>query len=213
MIRIALAFALAAFAPLTFAQVTSTSQTQTNTASSAGASNQGVQLSNTFEATDHMRYSGTQRVEQVAPIALGGAAAGFSNENCANTAQGAVGSFWASVALSKVKESIRCNARRDAGVYTALAADSDQHREGDMGAKLRAMARWSQCTATEAQTEACKALGILPPKDTMTTAPEQDNAGQAIPHRESGWTNEKMIDKAKTPSARDSGWIEPTHNP
>ncbi len=184
MIRIIFAMALVAFAPLSFAQVTSTSQTQVQTGSSAGAVNSGVSLSNTFEASDRMHYDyGTQRVEQVAPLALGGAAAGFSNENCANTTQGGVSTFWFSAAKGNAKESIRCNARRDAGVYTALAADARDNGDVEGGWKLRKMAQWKMCTATEADVEACKRLGILP-NDNMKNGPEQDNAGQSIARRE-----------------------------
>lgn len=209
--RILLAIALAAFAPLSFAQVTSTSQTQVQSGASAGASNNGVSLSNTFEAGDRMRYDyGTQRVEQVAPLALGGAAAGFSNENCANTTQGGVSTFWFSAAKGNAKESIRCNARRDAGVYTALASDARDNGDAAGGWKLRKMAQWKMCTATEADVEACKRLGILP-NDTMTNGAEQDNSGQAIPHREAGWTNESMIDKRKAPI--DGRNVDATHNP
>lgn len=214
MIRYLLAGLIAAASLPAAAQVTSTSQTAVQSGASAGASNNGVSLNNTFEGTDHMRYNyGTQRIEQVAPLSLGGASAGFSNENCANTTQGGLSTMWFSAAKGNAKESIRCNARRDAGVYTALADSSDQHHEGDMGAKLRAMARWSQCTATAAQEAACKAVGILPVEAMLDTAPEQDNSGQRIPHRDAGWTNASQVDKSRTPAARDSGWIEPTHNP
>ena len=162
MIRIIFAMALVAFAPLSLAQVTSTSQTQVQTGSSAGAVNSGVSLSNTFEATDRMHYDyGKQRVEQVAPLALGGAAAGFSNENCANTTQGGLSTFWFSAAKGNAKESIRCNARRDAGVYVALAADAAQAGLADAAAKLRAMAWFQKCTATEQEIEACQRMGLI----------------------------------------------------
>jgi hypothetical protein len=171
-------------ASLANAQVTSTSSTQVQTGSSAGAVNSGVSLNNTFEGSDHMRYDyGKQRIEQVAPLALGGAAAGFSNENCANTTQGGVSTFWFSAAKGNAKESIRCNARRDAGVYTALAADARDNGDVEGGWKLRKMAQWKMCTATEADVEACKRLGILP-NDNMKNGPEQDNAGQSIARRE-----------------------------
>lgn len=211
MIRILLATALIAVTPLSFAQVTSTSQTQVQTGSSAGAVNSGVSLSNTFEASDHMRYDyGTQRVEQVAPLALGGAAAGFSNENCANTTQAGGGTFWFNIAGSRAKESIRCNARRDAGVYVALAADAAQVGLIDAANKLRAMAWYQKCTATEQEIAACQRLGLIGTDGNPVVA---DSYRARIPSRPAGWTNEPMIDKTKTPAANDSGWVEPTHNP
>ena len=209
--RLLLLALCAATAPA-FAQVTSTSQTAVQTGASAGASNSGVtNLSkNVFESSDHMKYDyGTQRIDQVAPLSLGGAAAGFSNENCANTAQIGGAFPWLSLAKADPKESIRCNARRDAGVYTALAADSRANGEVEMSSRLRAMARWSQCTATAAQIEACKAVGILPPTNTLDVAPEQDNAGQDLARGVAAFSADPSVDKNRTPATRDSGWIEP----
>lgn len=213
MIRILSAVAFILIAPASFAQVTSTSSTQVQTRSSAGAVNSGVTNSNVFEGTDHMRYDyGHQRIEQVAPVALGGAAAGFSNENCANTAQLGGGTFFFNAAKADPKESIRCNARRDAGVYTALAADARDNGDVTGGWKLRKMAQWKMCTATEADVEACKRLGIIP-NDTMKNGAEQDNSGQSIPRRESGWTNQSMIEKSQVIPVKNSGSSETARNP
>lgn len=209
--RYIFAIALAAFAPLSFAQVSSSSQTQVQSGAQAGASNSGVSLSNTFEAGDHMKYDyGTQRVEQVAPLALGGAAAGFSNENCANTTQGGIATMWFSAAKGNATESIRCNARRDAGVYVALAADAREAGLRDAEAKLRAMAWFQKCTATAQEIDACQRLGLI---GTDGKPVVFDNYRASIPTRPAGWTNEPLIDKNRTPAARDSGWINPSHNP
>jgi hypothetical protein len=169
------------------AQVTSTSQTQVQTSAQAGASNNGVSLTNTFEGTDHMRYDyGHQRVEQVAPMALGGAAAGFSNENCANTGQIAGGTFWFNFGKATPEESIRCNARRDAGVYVALAADAREAGLIDAAAKLRAMAWFQKCTATKQEIDACQRLGLIGSDGQPVVS---DSYLAVIPHRPEGWTN------------------------
>jgi len=211
MIRYLLAGLIAAASLPAAAQVTSTSQTAVQSGASAGASNNGVSLNNTFEGADHMRYDyGHQRVEQVAPLSLGGAAAGFSNENCANTTQGGIATMWFSAAKGNATESIRCNARRDAGVYVALAADAAQVGLADAAAKLRAMAWFQKCTATAQEIDACQKLGLI----GMDGQPVVSDSYRArIPSRPAGWTNEQTIDKTKTPAAYDSGWVEPTHNP
>ncbi len=211
--RYLLAMALAAFAPLSFAQVTSTSQTQVQSGAQAGASNSGVTnvSKNVFEAGDHMKYDyGTQRVEQVAPLALGGAAAGFSNENCANTTQAGASTFWFSLAKGNATESIRCNARRDAGVYVALAADAREAGLRDAESKLRAMAWFQKCTATAQEIDACQRLGLI---GTDGKPVVSDSYRASIPTRPAGWTNEQLIDKNRTPAAHDSGWVNPSHNP
>lgn len=179
--------------------VDSTSTSNVSTGAQAGANNQG----NTFQTATTFNSPGQQdrttaRVEAVAPLGLGGAAAGFSNENCANTVQGGISTMWFAAAKGSAKESIRCNARRDAGVYVALAADARDNGYRIQAAALRTMAWWKMCTATEADVEACKRLGLLGDED-MKNAPEQDNSGTAIPHRESGWTNEAMVDKREVP--------------
>jgi hypothetical protein len=157
------------------------------------------------------------RVETVAPLSLGGAAAGFSNENCANTGQIAGGTFWFNFGKATPEESIRCNARRDAGVYTALAADARDNGDVDGGWRLRKMAQWKMCTATAADTEACQSLGIIPRDRSMRNAPERDDSVRlppvdpspvAIPSRPAGWTNESTIEKSKTPAARDGDPIQ-----
>lgn len=210
MIRYLLAGLIAAASLPAAAQVTSTSQTAVQSGASAGASNSGVSLNNTFEGTDHMRYNyGTQRIEQVAPLSLGGASAGFSNENCANTTQGGLSTMWFSAAKGNATESIRCNARRDAGVYVALAADAAQVGLADAAAKLRAMAWFQKCTATAQEIDACQRLGLIGSDGQPVVS---DSYHATIPTRPAGWTNEATIDKNRSPAARDSGWIEPTHN-
>jgi hypothetical protein len=204
-----LLLAICFFISPVFAQVTSNSTTDVQSGASAGASNNGVTLDsqNVFEAGDHMRYSGTQRFEQVAPLSLGGASAGFSNENCANTTQGGLSTFWFSAAKGNATESIRCNARRDAGVYVALADVEDAKGHRDIGEKLRSMARYQKCTATQQEIEACQMLGLIG-KDGGPIV-ETDSYRAVIPTRPVGWSNEPQIDKTRTPAARDSGWIEP----
>lgn len=211
MIRYLLAGLIAAASLPAAAQVSSSSQTAVQSGASAGASNNGVSLNNTFEGTDHMRYNyGTQRIEQVAPLSLGGASAGFSNENCANTTQGGLSTMWFSAAKGNATESIRCNARRDAGVYVALAADAAQVGLADAAAKLRAMAWFQKCTATAQEIDACQRLGLI---GTDGQPVVSDSYRATIPTRPAGWTNASQVDKSRTPAAHDSGWIEPTHNP
>lgn len=213
MIRYLFAALLVAAAFPAAAQVTSSSQTQVQSGAQAGASNSGVTnvSKNVFEAGDHMKYDyGTQRVEQVAPLSLGGASAGFSNENCANTTQGGIATMWFSAAKGNATESIRCNARRDAGVYVALAADAREAGLRDAESKLRAMAWFQKCTATAQEIDACQRLGLI---GTDGKPVVSDSYRASIPTRPAGWTNEATIDKSRTPAARDSGWVEPTHNP
>jgi hypothetical protein len=212
MIRYLLAGLIAAASLPAAAQVTSTSQTAVQSGASAGASNNGVSLNNTFEGTDHMRYNyGTQRIEQVAPLSLGGASAGFSNENCANTTQGGLSTMWFSAAKGNATESIRCNARRDAGVYVALAADADANNNHVIAAKLRSMAIFQKCTATEQELAACKQLGLVADGGTASVNIDSYRAKHAGDPM--GISDAPQVDKARTPAARDSGWIEPTHNP
>lgn len=210
MIRSVIALALVAFAPLSFAQVTSTSSTQVQTGSSAGAVNSGVTNSNVFEGADHMRYDyGHQRIEQVAPLALGGAAAGFSNENCANTTQGGLSTMWFSAAKGNATESIRCNARRDAGVYVALADDARAAGLPDAAAKLRAMAWFQKCTATQQEIAACQRMGLIGNDGQPVVA---DSYHANIPTRQPGtlWQDGRQVDMRGVPVDNGSN---PRHNP
>lgn len=208
--KLILAVSLTLIAPLANAQVTSTSSTQVQTGSSAGAVNSGVTNSNVFEGTDHMRYSyGTQRVEQVAPLSLGGAAAGFSNENCANTTQGGLSTMWFSTAKGNATESIRCNARRDAGVYVALADDAKSNGLPDQAAKLRAMAWYQKCTATQQEIAACQRLGLIGNDGNPVVA---DSYRASIPTRPEGtyWQDGRQVDMRGVPVDGGSNF---RHNP
>jgi hypothetical protein len=175
-------------------------QTQVQTGAASQASNAGNTQQANFYTPDKQSIDynahGTQRLEAQAPIALGGAAAGFSNENCANTTQFGASTFWLGFAKGNAKESIRCNARRDAGVYVALGGTMDSVGSRTKGDALRAMAIWKMCTATEADVEACKRLHLLG-DDDMKNAPDQDNQGQAIPHRESNWTGRASTEQVR----------------
>jgi hypothetical protein len=196
--RIYIAFALLLASAGANAQVTSSSQTQVQSGSVAGASNSGVSLQNNFEAGDRMHYDyGTQRVEQVAPLSLGGAAAGFSNENCANTTQGGIATMWFSAAKGNATESIRCNARRDAGVYIALADDAKANGLPQAD-RLRSMAWYQKCSATPDELARCKYLGLVDPDgNPVVIAPRL----QAIPSREAGtyWRDGQQVDPRKVP--------------
>jgi hypothetical protein len=208
--KLILAVSLTLIAPLANAQVTSTSSTQVQTGSSAGAVNSGVTNSNVFEGTDHMRYDyGHQRVEQVAPLALGGAAAGFSNENCANTTQGGLSTMWFSAAKGNATESIRCNARRDAGVYVALADDAKANGLPEQAAKLRAMAWYQKCTATQQEISACQRLVLIGNDGNPVVA---DSYRANIPKRPEGtyWQDGRQVDMRGVPV--DSG-SNVRHNP
>jgi hypothetical protein len=167
------------------------------TSSGAAATNQGVTLTNTFQASRGVEYTGKYRVEAVAPLALGGAAAGFSNENCANTTQGGLSTFWFSASKGNATESVRCNARRDAGVYTALAADAEEHGMATQGANLRAMAWFQKCTATEQEMRACKKLGLITAEnEPRVVSPEPV---RIIPSRPANWTNASWVQKNTPP--------------
>lgn len=159
-----------------------------------------MSLSNTFEASRGVDYSGRYRVEAVAPLALGGAAAGFSNENCANTTQGGVGTPWFSAAKGNAKESIRCNARRDAGVYVALAENRDAHGQSETAEKLRNMATFQKCTATVQEMRACARLGLIDMDgDTPVVIDSYQAPRVHIPSRPAGWTNEAGVRKDMAP--------------
>jgi hypothetical protein len=196
--RIIVLAALALLPVLASAQDTSSQAVSgAQSTTTVGASNQGVSLSNTFEASRGVDYSGRYRVEAVAPLALGGAAAGFSNENCANTTQGGLGTPWFSAAKGNAKESIRCNARRDAGVYVALAADAEGHGLNAFASKLRAMAWFQKCTATAQEIEACRKLGLITMADGTPVVADDYKA--VIPPRPADWTNEAGVRKDMAP--------------
>jgi len=208
MIRILSAVAFILIAPASFAQVTSTSSTQVQTGSSAGAVNSGVTNSNVFEGTDHMKYDyGHQRVEQVAPLALGGAAAGFSNENCANTTQKGIAIMWGSAASGSATESPQCNARRDAGVYIAQADDAKNNGAPKAASGLRGMSWWAKCNATPKELEQCKRLGLVDKDGNAIFAPMA-----SIPSREEGtyWQDGRQVDMRGVPV---DGGSNVRHNP
>jgi len=196
--RIIVLAALALLPVLASAQDTSSQAVSgAQSTTTVGASNQGVSLSNTFEASRGVDYSGRYRVEAVAPLALGGAGAGFYNENCANTTQGGVSTFWFSAAKGNATESIRCNARRDAGVYVALAADAEARGLTVYASKLRSMAWFQKCTATAQEIEACRKLGLITMADGAPVVADDYKA--VIPSRPAGWTNEAGVRKNMAP--------------
>lgn len=195
--KILIAAVLLLAAPLSYAQVTSSSKTDVKTSSAAGANNEGNSLVNNFEAGDRMKYDyGTQRIEQVAPLSLGGAAAGFSNENCANTTQGGLSTMWFSAAKGNATESIRCNARRDAGVNVALAQDAKDNGAPMAASALRGMAWWAKCNATPKELEQCKRLGLVDKDGNAIFAPVA-----SIPTRQPGtyWQDGRQVDMRGVP--------------
>jgi hypothetical protein len=198
--KLAIAAALLLASVGVHAQVTSTSGSQVQTSSGAVAdagNRNNVQLENNFEAGDHMRYDyGTQRVEQVAPLALGGAAAGFSNENCANTGQIAGGTFWFNFGKATPEESERCNARRDAGVYIAMADDAAQHAQPVAANSLRSMAWAQKCNATPRELAMCKRLGLVDSDGNPVVL-----AQVPIPSRPAGtfWQDGRQVDMRGVP--------------
>lgn len=176
-------------------------QTQVQSGAASQASNAGNTQQANFYTPDQQRVDynahGTQRIEAQAPLSLGGAAAGFSNENCANTTQAGLTTFWFGLAKGNAKESVRCNARRDAGVFTALAGDNASVGNMQDARALRSMAKFAICSSTDAYVEACKRLRLIGP-DEQKNAPEQDNSGQVIPHREAGYVGVADASKIRT---------------
>lgn len=159
-----LGIAMALVAVCAHAQDTS-ANAQTNVKSSAGANaaNNGNAQSISFNDPGTEHLSGKVRYEQAGSVLLGGFAAGFSSNNCANTAQGGLGTFWANIGFGGPKESISCNRRQTGIMFDQHAVTIAQLKLEDrtVAAKVEAMATWSFCTVDAETTRQCAKLGLV----------------------------------------------------
>ncbi len=155
---------------LALCTATSYAQTSANATtdvkSQAGASSDVAnQQAINFNSPEEVKYAGKFRVEQASSVVMGGFAGSFSSNNCANTSQAGLSSFWFGAAAGGPKESIACNKRQNGVMFSQQAVTAAQLGYKDMATKLVSMANWQLCTVDDETRKACLQAGLVVPTD------------------------------------------------
>lgn len=177
-----LGIAMALVAVCAHAQDTSANaQTDVKSSAGANAANNGNAQSISFNDPGTEHLSGKVRYEQAGSVLLGGFAAGFSNNNCANTAQGGLGTFWANIGFGGPKESVQCNSRQDGIMFDQHAITVKQLKYSDeYVAKVVAMSTWSFCSGNPEKTRQCAKLGLVK-METLHKGARYDDKADSSP--------------------------------
>lgn len=192
--RLILAALLLVAAPA-FAQ----SNSSAGSMSQAGANNQGNSLGVTqvYEGSQH--YSGEAKILTVPGVVLGGAAAGFSNNNCANSGQISASTMWFAIGGGKPVESEPCNDRQNAGTFYEVAAREDAAGHHETASAARAMGILEACRAAAAihpeDLANCRELGLL------AGGPQLDKGTVSAPSSTAIITTQPSVDKRKAARA------------
>lgn len=153
-ITVLIIFAILLWPSVSHAQtVNAGASSGSDSAALSHAENNGVSLTNTFEAAKNTR----SRIEAVPSTVLGGFGAGFGN-NCANTQQYGGGTFWFSFAGGKPKESDECNARANAATLAQLAAGDPNKDRADRAYRA---AYATACTGDAKVEQFCHDVGLI----------------------------------------------------
>lgn len=193
--RLILAALLLVAAPA-FAQ-DANSNSSASTAAMAGANNQGNSLGVTqvYNSAGAMHYSGEAKILTTPGIVLGGAAAGFSNNNCANSGQISASTMWFAFGGGKPVESEPCNDRQTAGTFYDIALREDAVGRHETAGAARAMGLLLACRAAAAihpeDLANCRELGLL------AGGPELDKGTVSAPSNPAVISAQPSVDKRK----------------
>jgi hypothetical protein len=160
-----IAFAFGAHAQTTAQSQSGSSATSQQQASVTGNTGNSLTLDTNSTAEGAAHYTGTARILSNPGVSLGGASAGFSNNNCANTMQGGLSGLRASVGIAAPKESRACNYRQNAATFYAAAGVRAANGQSARAEALMAMADEQACRAAaeldETDMDNCKVLGLV----------------------------------------------------
>lgn len=195
--RLVLAALLLVAAPA-FAQ-DATSNSSAGSMAQSGANNLGNSLGVTqvynSNAEGAQHYSGEAKILSTPGIVLGGAAAGFSNNNCANSGQISAGTMWFAIGGGKPVESEPCNDRQTAGTFYDIALREDAVGRHETAAASRAMGLLLACRAAAAihpeDLANCRELGLL------AGGPELDKGTVSAPSSTVVINAQPSVDKRK----------------
>jgi hypothetical protein len=181
-----IAFAVGAHAQTNAQSQSGSSASSQQQASVTGNTGNSLTLDTNSTAEGAAHYSGTARILSNPGVSLGGAAAGFSNNNCANTMQGGVSGLRMSVGIGAPKESRACNYRQNAATFYAAAGVRVANGQNARAEALMAMADEQACRAAavldETDMDNCKALGLVGNRDAARSFQPTAVISQPPPH-------------------------------
>lgn len=197
-------FCVGAHAQTSVAQSGSQSTSQVGqTASVNGNTGNSLTLDTNSTADGAAHYSGTARILSNPGVSLGGAAAGFSNNNCANTMQGGLSGLRMSVGVAAPKESRACNYRQNAATFYAAAGVRAANGQAARAEALMDMADIAACRAAaeldETDMDNCKTLGLVGGRDQAKRFDPAPVVAQPPPHPV------KPLDKGDFPVSQSDG--------
>lgn len=161
-------------------------------ASVTGNTGNSLTLNTDSTAEGAAHYTGTARILSNPGVSLGGAAAGFSNNNCANTTQGGLSGLRMSVGIAAPKESRACNYRQNAATFYAAAGVRAANGQSARAEALMAMADEQACRAAaeldKVALDNCRLLGLVANRESADRFPSAPTHTEPPPRLQQGTT-------------------------